>query len=155
MTDVVTPEQRSQMMSGIRGKNTKPEMVVRKGLHALGFRYRLHDRSLPGQPDLVFPGYRAVVFVHGCFWHGHSCHLFKWPSTRQEFWRKKITRNMEKDSENLEQLTEIKWRTLVIWECAIRGKNRLPTEQVIQAIAEWLKTGTDNCEIGGKESGAS
>lgn len=90
MADVVTPEKRSKMMSGIQGKNTKPELTIRKGLHALGFRYRLHGKTLPGKPDLVFPKYKAVIFIHGCFWHAHHCHLFKWPSTRVDFWQEKI-----------------------------------------------------------------
>ena len=93
MADVVDRKTRSRMMSGIRGKNTRPELLIRKGLHARGFRFRLHDKRLPGKPDLVLPKYSAVIFVHGCFWHGHDCHLFKWPQSRREFWRKKITRN--------------------------------------------------------------
>ncbi len=91
MPDVVSRAKRGEMMSGIRGKNTKPELVIRSALHRAGYRFRLHTRSLPGKPDLVLPKYRAAIFVNGCFWHGHDCHLFKWPGTRKDFWRAKIT----------------------------------------------------------------
>ena len=140
MPDVVSREKRSQMMSGIKGQNTKPEMLIRRGLHRLGFRYRLHDRTLPGKPDLVFPRYRAVIFVNGCFWHAHDCHLFKWPSSGEEFWREKITSNQKRDRNSHEALTGAGWRTLDVWECALRGKKRLPVDEVIQMIAEWLKS---------------
>ena len=128
------------MMAGITGKNTKPELIVRKGLHAMGFRYRLHAPNLPGKPDLVFPRYKAVIFVNGCFWHGHGCHLFKWPSTRKVFWKEKITGTMERDKRKLAALLCEGWRTLVIWECALKGKSRLPTETVISAAAGWLES---------------
>ena len=97
MVDVVDTATRSRMMAGIRGTNTKPELLLRKGLHAQGFRFRLHSTGLPGKPDIVLPRHHAVVFAHGCFWHGHNCHLFKWPSTRPEFWQAKIERNREVD----------------------------------------------------------
>ena len=136
-------------MSGIRGKNTKPELVIRKGLHALGFRYRLHDKSLPGKPDLVLPRYRAVLMVNGCFWHMHDCHLFKWPSSRPEFWRSKIERNRQKDMENLAALEERGWRVLVIWECAVKGRTRRPLPEVIATAAEWLAGDNRQMEIRG------
>ena len=91
MPDIVSPEVRSRMMSGIRGRDTKPELVLRRGLHALGFRYRISPKDVPGKPDMVFPRYHAVILAHGCFWHGHDCHLFRWPSSRREFWRAKIS----------------------------------------------------------------
>lgn len=151
MADIVSPEERSRMMAGIRGKDTKPEMILRKGLHSLGFRYRLHDKKLPGKPDMVFPKYNAVIFAHGCFWHGHSCHLFKWPASNTEFWRTKITRNMKLDKEHLVQLQEMGWRTGVIWECSLKGKYRINTEEVVELCAQWLQT-TDmtSLEIGGQ-----
>src|SRR3546814_10547828 len=99
MADVVSIDVRSRMMSGIRSTNTKPEMILRRGLHAAGFRFRLHDRRLPGKPDLVFPRYSAVLFAHGCFWHGHNCHLFRLPATRTDFWAAKIDRNRQVRSE--------------------------------------------------------
>jgi DNA mismatch endonuclease (patch repair protein) len=109
------------MMSGIRARDTQPEMQLRKALHARGLRYRLHDTRLPGKPDLVFPKWRAVVFVHGCFWHGHGCRLFKWPATRAEWWRAKIGTNMARDVRNQDALTAMGWRALVVWECDLRG----------------------------------
>ena len=139
------------MMAGITGKNTKPEIIVRKGLHAMGFRYRLHARNLPGKPDLVFPRYKAVIFVNGCFWHGHGCHLFKWPSTREEFWKEKITGTMERDSRKLAALQCEGWRTLVIWECALKGRTRLPVETVIGSAAQWLSSGTSYLELTGSD----
>ena len=101
MADVVDSAVRSRIMSNIRGKDTRPEMTVRRGLHARGFRYRLHDRRLPGRPDLVFPRCHALILVHGCFWHGHNCHLFRWPESRAEFWRGKINGNKARDAVNL------------------------------------------------------
>lgn len=151
MADIVSPETRSRMMAGIKGKDTKPEMILRKGLHRLGFRYRLHDRNLPGKPDMVFPRYKAVIFAHGCFWHGHSCHLFKWPSSNEEFWHTKIERNMEVDKQNIIRLQEIGWRTGIVWECALKGKYKIDREEVIELCAQWLQT-TDmtSIEIGGQ-----
>ncbi len=150
MADIVPAEVRSRMMSGIRGTNTKPELLLRKGLHALGFRFRLHDRSLPGKPDIVLPRYKAVIFAHGCFWHGHDCHLFKWPSTRPEFWQAKIARNRAVDERTDAALTEAGWRQAVVWECALKGKTRLPFEDVIQSCAEWLRSDRPRLEIRGK-----
>ena len=149
MADVVTPEKRSQMMAGITGKNTKPELIVRKGLHAMGFRYRLHAPNLPGKPDLVFPRYKAVIFVNGCFWHGHGCRLFKWPSTREKFWKEKITGTIERDKKKLAALQSECWRTLVIWECALKGINRLPADTGIVAAAAWLVSDSLHKEITG------
>ncbi len=147
MVDVVSPDVRSRMMSGIRGKNTKPEMLLRRGLHRAGFRYRLHDRSLPGRPDMVFPRRRAVIFAHGCFWQGHNCHLFKWPATRPEFWKAKIARNREVDASAENILTKSGWRVGVVWECALRGKARMPVEDVFGRLAEWLESDRDRVEL--------
>ncbi len=149
MTDIVTPEARSRIMSGIRGKDTKPELVIRKGLHSMGFRYKLHVINLPGKPDLVLPRYSAIIFVNGCFWHGHDCHLFKWPSTRIDFWHKKITRNQQKDTENLSALLDTSWRVLVIWECALKGKMRRPVESVLEETVVWIKSESKHLEIKG------
>lgn len=140
MPDIVTPEVRSRMMAGIRGKDTKPELILRRGLHAAGFRFRLHDRTLPGKPDIVFPKYNAVLFAHGCFWHGHDCHLFKWPSTRPDFWRTKIYRNREVDKLVSAALREAGWRQGIVWECALKGKTRLPIEDVLTGCASWLQS---------------
>ena len=149
MTDVVDRKTRSRMMSGIRGKNTKPELLIRKGLHARGFRFRLHDKHLPGKPDLVLPKYGAVIFVHGCFWHGHDCHLFKWPKTRRAFWHKKITRNKSKDTESYEILKKDGWYILTIWECALKGRTRRPLDDVLDISADWLVYSQRNRQIRG------
>jgi DNA mismatch endonuclease, patch repair protein len=137
------------MMSGIRGKNTKPELLVRQGLHARGFRYRLHGKLLPGKPDLVFPKYKAVVFVHGCFWHGHDCHLFKVPSTRQDFWLEKINGNRARDGVAESRLLSEGWRVATIWECALKGRTMLPLPQVLDECAAWLAGGEHTLDIRG------
>jgi len=139
MADVVPPEVRSRMMSGIRGRNTQPELAVRRGLHGLGFRFRLHVRGLPGKPDIVLPKYRAVILVHGCFWHGHDCPLFKWPSTRPDFWRAKITRNREVDARNRRELGDLGWRVMEIRECALKGPGRRDPAVVLERAARWLR----------------
>jgi len=151
MADVVAPEKRSEMMSGIRGKDTRPELLIRKALHARGFRYRLHDSKLPGKPDLAFPRYKAVIEINGCFWHGHDCHLFKWPSSRKEFWKEKITGNIERDRKNQSALEQLGWRVLTIWECAVKGRTRRPLDDVIESAASWLRSGKGNAEITGME----
>ena len=137
------------MMSGIKGKNTKPELLIRRGLHALGFRYRLHVKDLPGKPDIVLPRWHAVIFVHGCFWHGHDCHLFKWPKTRTEFWRKKIEANSRNDERAMAALQDRGWRALVVWECALKGRTRMRNNQVVEEAARWLKSGDTSQEIVG------
>jgi DNA mismatch endonuclease, patch repair protein len=138
MVDVVSTAVRSRMMSGIRSKNTKPEMALRQGLHALGFRFRLHDKRLPGTPDIVLPRYRAAIFVHGCFWHGHGCSLFKWPSTRVDFWRSKILRNKRLDDAAGAALLEAGWRCGVVWECALRGSRKLGLPVVLEESSRWI-----------------
>ncbi len=140
MADIVSKKKRSEMMAGIRGKNTRPELLIRKGLHARGFRFRLHDKKLPGKPDLVLPKYRAVIFVNGCFWHKHDCHLFKWPKTRADFWRTKIEGNVANDLKAAHLLEQKGWRILTIWECALKGKTRLSPDKVIAQAAEWLRS---------------
>lgn len=149
MADVVSPQVRSRMMAGIRGTNTKPELELRSGLHRLGFRFRLHDSKLPGKPDLVFPRYRAVLLAHGCFWHGHDCHLFKWPSTREEFWRQKIERNRVVDARNEAALAEARWRIGTVWECSLKGKKRRALPEVLGCLEAWLRTGCCDLEISG------
>ncbi len=147
MPDVLSPTQRSYCMSRIRGKNTRPERLIRRGLFALGFRYRLHRRSLPGCPDLVFPRHQAVIFVHGCLWHKHECDLFKWPKTNAGFWRRKIGRNSKNDKKNIAELNLAGWRVLTVWECALRGRERRKPEQLMRDIARWLMSGRRRCEI--------
>ena len=150
MVDIVSRKKRSEMMSGIRSRNTGPELVARKALHKLGFRFRLHQSDLPGKPDLVFRKYRAVIFTHGCFWHGHKCHLFKWPSSRPSFWKAKINGNRKKDKESIELLFSRNWRVLVIWECAFKGKSKLEPEKLFSTACKWLKSGKKFLEFYGK-----
>ncbi|TCJ30424.1 very short patch repair endonuclease [Nocardioides jejuensis] len=138
MPDVVSPEVRSRMMSGIRGKNTKPELLLRRELHRRGLRFRLHDKRLPGSPDLVFPKFKAVVFVNGCFWHGHvGCRYFKIPQTRRDFWLAKITRNQKRDVEVRAALSELGWRVATVWECATRKD----AFSCVAAVESWLADG--------------
>jgi DNA mismatch endonuclease (patch repair protein) len=139
MTDIVDSVTRSRMMSGIRGRNTKPEVVIRSLLHRRGFRFRLHVRDLPGKPDIVRPRYHAVIFVNGCFWHGHDCPFFKWPSTRPEFWREKIERNHANDFEATGAMLGAGWRVGIVWECAIRGAQK-DIDGVAQSLADWLRS---------------
>ena len=151
--DVFTKKKRSEVMSQIRHKDTKPEFFVRSALHRLGYRFRLHARKLPGKPDLVFPKYKALIFVHGCFWHGHECHLFKWPKSRKKFWRTKILKNRENDKRAYNALEKSDWRIAIIWECAIKGKNKLTPESLINDVSSWLKSDRRSREIKGKTDG--
>lgn len=151
MADIVSPDKRSSMMSRIRGKNTKPELIIRSGLHRMGFRYRVNSLKLPGRPDLVFPRFRAVIFVHGCFWHRHDCHLFRWPASHEEFWRNKITANVERDKKTVGTLISDGWRVLVVWECALKGRTRLPVDDVIQRCRSWLLSDDQYSEISGQD----
>lgn len=135
------------MMSGIRGKNTRPEIAVRKEMFRRGFRYRLHVKELPGKPDIVFPRFRAVVFVHGCFWHGHDCHLFRLPSTRPEFWKTKIDRNRQNDAKAINALLSSGWRVATIWECSMRSKKVQGLSTVAGKLEGWLRGKAPSLEI--------
>lgn len=137
-------------MAGIGPANTKPEMIIRRGLHALGWRYRLHAKDLPGRPDLVFPARHAVILVQGCFWHGHDCALFRWPSTREEFWRTKLSGNIARDRRVRDQLLELGWRVLEVWECTLRGKSRLPVDEVLVRCGAFL-SGKDRFDSIGQD----
>ena len=139
MADVLTPEQRHKNMSRIRGKDTKPEMLLRRGLHALGLRYRLHVTGLAGRPDMVFPRYRAVIFVHGCFWHGHDCPLFKLPATRREFWAAKIEGNRQRDRRQLAALSAAGWRVMTVWECCFKGRGHWSLYEVTAWCAGFVR----------------
>lgn len=139
MVDVLTPEQRRFNMSRIRGRDTKPEMILRRGLHARGLRFRLHRRDLPGRPDLVFPRYRAIIFVHGCFWHGHGCELCKIPTTRSEFWKAKFASNVERDIKVVTELLKYGWRVMVVWECATRGRGRLTETEIFDRCEDFVR----------------
>jgi len=139
MVDIISPERRSSLMSRIRGKDTKIEVEVRKGLHALGFRYRLGGAGLPGRPDIVLPKYRTVVLVHGCFWHQHDCHLFRLPKTRQDFWKDKVDANRARDQRVLSELSQLGWHVETIWECQLRGEKRATVEQLICKLGQSIR----------------
>lgn len=137
MADIFTKRKRSEVMSRIRGKDTKPEVSFRKALHRLGFRYRLHAKGLPGKPDIVLPKYRTAIFVHGCFWHGHRpCKVYRLPKTNREFWAEKIAGNRSRDRRNVKALLGDGWRVAVVWECALQGKD----SNLIEAneLKEWI-----------------
>ena len=140
MSDIVSRETRSRMMSGIRGKDTKPELIVRTALFAAGFRFRLHRRDLPGVPDVVLPGKRVAIFVHGCFWHMHAgCKNAKLPSTRPDFWREKLNRNVARDKEDIKVLRDLGWRVLIVWECTTRDK--ATSENLPGLLSRWIAEG--------------
>ncbi|WP_230631631.1 very short patch repair endonuclease [Sphingomonas sp. Leaf37] len=151
MADIVPADVRSRMMAGIRSTNTKPELLLRRGLHARGLRFRLHDRDLPGTPDLVFPRHRGVVFAHGCFWHGHDCHLFKWPKTRDDFWRAKIARNRAVDVRSEDALANGNWRVATVWECALKGRTRLDHGAALDILADWVRGSDNRLELRGTD----
>jgi DNA mismatch endonuclease (patch repair protein) len=128
------------MMAGIQGKNTRPELFLRKALHAMGFRYRLGGKGLPGKPDIIFPKKRVVIFVHGCFWHMHECKYFKWPATNPQFWREKLDGNVQRDRRVTGELQSKGWTVLTVWECELKeSKYQMPNSAVL-AIAAKLKT---------------
>ena len=127
-------EQRSKNMSAIKSKNTKPEIKVRKVLHSMGYRFRLHSKDLPGSPDIVLPKYKTVIFVHGCFWHRHqNCKYASTPKTRQEFWNKKFNENINRDKINQENLSSKGWKIIIIWECEIKNK-KINLEQIFKKV---------------------
>ncbi len=151
MTDVHRPTVRSKNMSAIKSKNTKPELLIRKALHARGLRYRLHVKNLPGSPDIVFARYKAVIFVNGCFWHGHHCHLSSTPKTREEFWLGKISNNMTRDRLVHDQIRSTGSRLGVVWECAVKGRTRNTLDSVIDELENWLcDPSSRGIEISGK-----
>lgn len=138
MTDILTKKQRSKLMSKVRSRDTKPEWILRCGLHRLGFRYRLKNGHLPGSPDLVFPKFHAAVFVHGCYWHRHpGCKDASMPKSNVDFWEKKFTENVERDYRIIRQLENLGWRVLVVWECELTKK----AVEIIHLVAYWLGKG--------------
>lgn len=138
--DIVSPERRSALMSRIRGKDTGIEVTVRKGLHHLGFRYLLGGGGLLGRPDIVLPKYRTVVFVHGCFWHGHDCPLYRLPKTRTAFWQAKVEANRERDRRVQEALARSEWRTIVVWECSLRGRSEADKKLTVRILAKEIRS---------------
>lgn len=149
--DWLTPTQRSRAMRGNKGKDTCPELLVRKTIHAKGFRYRLHGRDLPGRPDIVLPKYKAVIQIDGCFWHGHDCQKQK-PDTNSLFWETKLKRNRERDAANKDALLAKGWRFCRIWECSLTGKGRLPFEEWSDRLESWLKSEVRELELRGLRS---
>lgn len=147
MTDIVDSQTRSRMMAGIRGKDTEPELALRRSLHALGFRYRLHVKGIPGKPDLVLPKYKAVIFVHGCFWHRHpGCRYATTPSTRPDFWAAKFDANVARDKAVQTVLVQKGWRVATVWECALRTD--LSVAFTRDKLSTWLRNGGSWIEIG-------
>lgn len=142
MTDTLSRDRRSWVMSRVRSKDTGPEMLVRRIVHGMGYRYRLHVRVLPGVPDLVFSSRRAAIFVHGCYWHQHpGCRLARVPKSRVEFWRTKLERNRERDSENLAALRRLGWRVLVVWECQLTGRRDTWERRLRGRLSRFLDRG--------------
>jgi DNA mismatch endonuclease, patch repair protein len=147
VTDIVDQQTRSRMMSGIRGKNTKPELALRRALHARGFRFRLHSGKVHGRPDLVLPKHRAVVFVHGCFWHRHEgCRYATVPATRPEFWQAKFDANAARDSAVRTSLLQDGWRVATVWECALRKE--VQAERCVADLTNWLLSNEQHIELG-------
>lgn len=148
--DTVDRKTRSRIMASVGQRDTGPEMCLRRILHRHGLRYRLHDRSLPGSPDLVFPRFQSVVFVHGCFWHVHEgCKFATRPSSRKEFWKEKFDANQKRDRRNYDALAASGWRVLVVWECAIKGRKENELDKLGKTVARWLKSDEGYGEIGG------
>lgn len=153
MPDVHDAEARRRNMVAIRGRNTKPELVLRSALHQTGFRFRTNRTDLPGKPDIVLPKYRAVIFMHGCFWHRHNCAHFKQPGgDNANFWKWKLNRNAERDEEVAKLLSEAGWRRFVVWECAVVGPARIPLSEIVSRISAWLPSSqTDGVIEGTRE----
>lgn len=154
MADRLTTEQRRLNMSRVRSRDTAPEWIVRRILHKHGFRYRLHRRDLPGRPDIVLSRYRTALFVNGCFWHGHDCRLFRVPATRTNFWLSKIEGNRERDTAARQRLAEAGWRTLCVWECALKGPGRLDASQLAAELTDFVTGRQPACDISGFQRAA-
>lgn len=153
MTDYLNSDQRSKLMSRVKNRDTKIETILRSLLHRRGFRFRKNVTNLPGRPDIILPKYKAVVFVHGCFWHGHgNCNKGRLPSTKIDFWQKKISENKTRDEETKKQLFTADWRVAVVWECSFRNK----TQQAItiEQLCDWINSDSSYFEIPHESSGS-
>ncbi|MGV1989999.1 very short patch repair endonuclease [Agrobacterium sp. 22-221-1] len=148
--DTVDSHTRSKIMASVGQKNTGAEMLLRRALHRKGLRYRLHDRSLPGSPDIVFPRFKAVLFVHGCYWHSHGCYRSTVPKSRREFWTDKFATNRSRDERSGKLLVTEGWRVLTVWECALRGKSSSPAGEIADAVWDWLQSEAQIGEIEGR-----
>ncbi len=147
MSDIFSQKKRSEIMSKVRSEDTYPEVLVRRKLHHLGFRYSLHRRDLPGTPDIVLPKYRTVVFINGCFWHGHNCKRPKTPKSHTDYWKKKFKKNQERDRRNIATLLSSDWRCAVVWECALKS---IYSDKTISAIADFIISGHDKLIVIGE-----
>lgn len=139
LPDVVDRKTRSRMMSGIRSRNTRPELTIRSELHKLGYRFRLHSAKVPGHADLVLPGFRVAIHIHGCFWHGHDCSIFKRPGTRRKFWSSKFRRNRKRDKVVVRKTLDAGWRHLTLWECAFRGPDQIGLNEAMARVVKWIQ----------------
>lgn len=149
MGDRLTIEQRRLNMSRVRSKDTSPETIVRRLLHSLGYRFRLHRQDLPGTPDIVLPRHRVAIFVHGCFWHGHDCPLFRMPATRTDFWSSKIEANRTRDKSARSALLNLGWRTITVWECAVRRRWRLAPFELAETVTNFVEDSSTESQIEG------
>lgn len=153
MVDIVSPAKRSKMMAGIRSKNTRPEIEIRKLLHRMGYRFRLHRKDLPGSPDIVLPRYKTVVFVNGCFWHGHAnCPLFRPSKSRKEFWDDKIHKNRTRDLKKSSELQSMGWCVVTVWECATKGRPALTEPELVMKLKNAISGSDFESTIRGEES---
>ncbi|MDB5109401.1 MAG: endonuclease [Mucilaginibacter sp.] len=138
MTDTVTKQRRSEIMANVKGKHTKPEMIVRRYLHSKGFRFRIHDKKLPGKPDIKLTKYKTVIFINGCFWHGHeNCKIYVMPKTNVEFWNNKIYKNINRDKNIINNLKELGWNVIIVWECSLKKSKR---EEALKIIVEKINS---------------
>ena len=153
MADVHDKRTRSRNMSAISSKNTRPELTIRKILHSSGYRYRINVKSLRGNPDICLPAHNALIFVHGCFWHHHDCHLFAWPKTRKVFWETKIYGNVNRDHETITHLLK-EWRVAIVWECSMKGKTRIDSNELYLRLHKWIESREPYHEIQGTNTGA-
>lgn len=138
--DTVDKETRSRIMSAVKCKNTGPELSLRKAIHRRGLRYRLHDATLPGTPDIIFPQFHALIFVHGCFWHSHGCKASTKPETRREFWNEKFIANQERDARKINALLNLGWRVMIVWECTIKAGRSCGLDDLSTEVMRWLKS---------------
>ncbi|PHI18011.1 very short patch repair endonuclease [Lewinellaceae bacterium SD302] len=153
MADIVSRKKRSKMMANIKGQNTKPEILIRKSLFKLGYRYTLHNRKLPSKPDIYLAKYQVVILVNGCFWHVHDCHLFKLPKTRTEFWQEKLSKNISRDLLNFDKLRKLGFRVAIVWECSLKGKFKLELEDIVNRLDDFIKSDEETICITGQDQG--
>lgn len=146
--DNVDEATRSKIMSSVGQRDTEPEMVLRKAMHHQGYRYRLNVKELPGSPDLVFPKYKAVVFVHGCFWHFHGCKKSSIPSTREKYWKEKFEKNKERDQRKIDKLLQMGWRVAVVWSCTLEDRNKELVDKTVKKVGRWLNSNDSKLIVG-------